>query len=186
MVATYGFLGCLANIAAHRQRHHDLRHPDDPRRHAVAARHRRRRASPVGTAVDANVLIYERSARSSTGARPSPRSMPGFHPRARHHPRCQRDDADRGHRAVLFGSGPIRGFAVTHAIGVATTIFTAFTFARLMVALWVCAGAVRPRSISERREGRPHASSSPRSGQHRHPVHAHAALDAPDRRLSCR
>ena len=36
----------------------------------------------------------------------------------------------------LLGSGPIRGFAVTYAIGIATTVFTAFTFTRLMVATW--------------------------------------------------
>ena len=40
---------------------------------------------------------------------------------------------------VLFGvgSGPVRGFAVTHAIGILTTMFTAFTFTRLIVAWWV-------------------------------------------------
>ena len=36
----------------------------------------------------------------------------------------------------LLGSGPIRGFAVTYAIGIATTVFTAFTFTRLMIAFW--------------------------------------------------
>jgi len=40
---------------------------------------------------------------------------------------------------ILFylGSGPVRGFAVTLAIGIITTVFTAYTFTRLMVALWV-------------------------------------------------
>jgi len=40
---------------------------------------------------------------------------------------------------VLFylGSGPIRGFAVTYAIGIATTVFTAYTFTRMMIASWV-------------------------------------------------
>ncbi len=40
---------------------------------------------------------------------------------------------------VLFylGSGPIRGFAVIHAIGIITTMFTAVTFTRLMVSTWV-------------------------------------------------
>ncbi len=40
--------------------------------------------------------------------------------------------------AILFflGSGPVRGFAVTLSIGIFTTIFTAFTLTRLMVALW--------------------------------------------------
>ena len=40
--------------------------------------------------------------------------------------------------AVLFamGSGPVRGFAVTLGIGIITSVFTAFTVTRLMVALW--------------------------------------------------
>jgi preprotein translocase subunit SecD len=41
--------------------------------------------------------------------------------------------------AVLFyiGTGPVRGFAVTFGIGIITTVFTAFTLTRLMVATWV-------------------------------------------------
>jgi preprotein translocase subunit SecD len=41
--------------------------------------------------------------------------------------------------AVLFfvGTGAVRGFAVTLGIGILTTVFTAFTLTRLIVALWV-------------------------------------------------
>ena len=41
--------------------------------------------------------------------------------------------------AVLFfiGTGPVRGFAVTLGIGIVTTVFTAFTLTRLIVAWWV-------------------------------------------------
>ena len=41
--------------------------------------------------------------------------------------------------AVLFyiGTGPVRGFAVTLGIGIITTVFTAFTLTRLIVAYWV-------------------------------------------------
>ncbi len=40
---------------------------------------------------------------------------------------------------VLFylGSGPVRGFAVTLAIGIVTSVFTAFTLTRWLVAEWV-------------------------------------------------
>jgi protein-export membrane protein SecD len=40
---------------------------------------------------------------------------------------------------VLFGvgSGPVRGFAVTLSVGILTTILTAFTLTRLIVAVWV-------------------------------------------------
>ena len=45
----------------------------------------------------------------------------------------------------LFGTGPVRGFAVTHAIGILTTMFTAFTLTRLIVAFWVRQS--RPKEI---------------------------------------
>ena len=50
--------------------------------------------------------------------------------------------------AVLFfiGTGPVRGFAVTLGIGIITTVFTAFTLTRLMVAWWV--RWVRPQQLA--------------------------------------
>jgi len=49
--------------------------------------------------------------------------------------------------AVLFyiGTGPVRGFAVTLGIGILTTVFTAFTLTRLIVAGWV--RWKRPQSV---------------------------------------
>ena len=49
--------------------------------------------------------------------------------------------------AVLFyiGTGPVRGFAVTLGIGIITTVFTAFTLTRLIVAAWV--RWKRPQSV---------------------------------------
>ena len=40
---------------------------------------------------------------------------------------------------ILFylGSGPVKGFAVTLAIGIVTTVFTAFTLTRWLVAVWL-------------------------------------------------
>ena len=40
---------------------------------------------------------------------------------------------------ILFwlGSGPVRGFAVTLAIGIIASFFTATTITRLLVAEWV-------------------------------------------------
>ena len=34
---------------------------------------------------------------------------------------------------LAFGSGPVRGFAVTLAIGIVTTVFTAYTLTRWTV-----------------------------------------------------
>ena len=49
---------------------------------------------------------------------------------------------------ILFymGSGPVRGFAVTLAIGIVTTVFTAFLLNRLIVATWV--RRTRPSTIN--------------------------------------
>ena len=44
-----------------------------------------------------------------------------------------------------FGSGPIRGFAVVLLIGIVTSVFTAVTFTRMLVSLWV--RRARPREL---------------------------------------
>ena len=48
---------------------------------------------------------------------------------------------------MLFyiGTGPVRGFAVTLGIGILTSLFTAFTLTRLIVAYWV--RMWRPRTV---------------------------------------
>jgi preprotein translocase subunit SecD len=38
---------------------------------------------------------------------------------------------------LLLGSGPIRGFAVVLLLGIATSVFTAVTFTRMLVSGWV-------------------------------------------------
>ncbi|MGR7996598.1 protein translocase subunit SecD [Xanthobacter sp. ZOL 2024] len=38
---------------------------------------------------------------------------------------------------LMGGSGPVRGFAVTYILGLLTTMFTAYTLTRLMIAWWV-------------------------------------------------
>ncbi|HIE19708.1 MAG TPA: protein translocase subunit SecD, partial [Rhodospirillales bacterium] len=36
-----------------------------------------------------------------------------------------------------FGSGPVRGFAVTLSIGIITSMFTAIMLTRLMIVIWL-------------------------------------------------
>ena len=36
----------------------------------------------------------------------------------------------------MLGSGPVRGFAVSLALGIVTTIVTAVTMTRMMIAIW--------------------------------------------------
>jgi len=92
----------------------------------------------IGMAVDSNVLIYERIREEFKTGRSAIQSIDlGFR-------RALGTILDANITTliaaiVLFqlGTGPIRGFAVTHAIGIVTTVFTAFTFTRLVLAYWV-------------------------------------------------
>lgn len=92
----------------------------------------------IGMAVDANVLVFERI-REETAAGRSPFSA-----------------VDAGYRQALttiidsnlttliaatllfaFGSGPIKGFAVTLSIGILTSMFTAIMVTRFLVVTWL-------------------------------------------------
>src|SRR5215211_3791846 len=92
----------------------------------------------IGIAVDSNVLIYERIREEvRTGRSPISAIDAGF-------TRALATILDSNittfiAAAVLFfiGTGAVRGFAVTLGIGIITTVFTAFTLTRLMVAWWV-------------------------------------------------
>src|SRR6266699_1422282 len=92
----------------------------------------------VGIAVDSNVLIYERIREEVRGGRSAISAIDaGF-------TRALATILDSNittfiAAAVLFfiGTGPVRGFAVTLGIGIITTVFTAFTLTRLIVASWV-------------------------------------------------
>jgi protein-export membrane protein SecD len=100
----------------------------------------------IGTAVDANVLIYERIREElRSGKSPIASIQAGYNKAL-----APIVDANVTHfisAAVLFelGSGPVRGFAVTLAIGVITSVFTAVTVNRLIVATWV--RRMRPKTI---------------------------------------
>jgi len=92
----------------------------------------------VGMAVDSNVLIYERIREEARAGRTPINAIDAGFTRAL----ATILDANITTfiaAAVLFyiGSGPVRGFAVTLGIGIITTVFTAFTLTRLMVAYWV-------------------------------------------------
>jgi preprotein translocase subunit SecD len=100
----------------------------------------------VGIAVDSNVLIYERIREEVRNGRNAISAIDaGFK-------RALATILDSNittfiAAAVLFyiGTGPVRGFAVTLGIGILTTVFTAFTLTRLIVAWWV--RWKRPQSV---------------------------------------
>jgi preprotein translocase subunit SecD len=100
----------------------------------------------VGIAVDSNVLIYERIREEVRAGRSAINAIDaGFS-------RALATILDSNittfiAAAVLFyiGTGPVRGFAVTLGIGILTSLFTAFTMTRLIMAYWV--RLWRPRTV---------------------------------------
>ncbi len=92
----------------------------------------------IGMAVDANVLIFERIREEmAAGKTPLSAVEAGYQ-------RALGTILDANittliAAVILFqlGSGPVRGFSITLAIGILTSVFTAFTFTRLMVATWL-------------------------------------------------
>jgi len=100
----------------------------------------------VGMAVDANVLIYERIREESRQGRSPLNAIDAGYKRAL----ATILDANITTliaAIILFaiGSGPIKGFAITLAIGIITTVFTAFVFSRFLIAMWV--QARRPKTL---------------------------------------
>ncbi|MBQ9235218.1 MAG: protein translocase subunit SecD [Alphaproteobacteria bacterium] len=92
----------------------------------------------IGMAVDANVLIFERMREEVKGGRST------------------RDAADAGFNEAwativdsnlttlvaalvlfYFGTGPVRGFAVTLAVGIITSMFTSVTVTRVIITTWL-------------------------------------------------
>jgi protein-export membrane protein SecD len=101
----------------------------------------------LGMAVDSNVLIYERIREEWRNGRTALSSIEtGF--KAALGTVLDANITTLIAAVVLFGigSGPVRGFAVTLAIGIFTTMFTAFTITRMIVALWV--KRARPKEIN--------------------------------------
>jgi preprotein translocase subunit SecD len=92
----------------------------------------------VGIAVDSNVLIYERIREEIRGGRTAISAIDAGFKRALS-TILDSNITTFIAAAVLFyiGTGPVRGFAVTLGIGIVTTVFTAFTLTRLIVAAWV-------------------------------------------------
>ncbi len=92
----------------------------------------------IGMAVDANVLIFERIREEARAGRSAIPAIDAGYKRALG-TILDANITTLIAALILFqlGSGPVRGFAVTLAIGIFTTVFSAFTFSRLLVALWV-------------------------------------------------
>ena len=91
----------------------------------------------LGMAIDANVLINERVREElRNGAAPQSAILAGYD-------RAWATILDSnvttliaGLALLAFGSGPVRGFAVVHCLGILTSMFSAVFFSRGLVNLW--------------------------------------------------
>lgn len=101
----------------------------------------------IGMAVDANVLVFERIREErANGRSPITAVQTGYE-------RALSAILDANittfiAAAVLYmlGSGPVKGFAVTLAIGIFTSVFTAFVVTRWFTATWL--RVMRPKKLS--------------------------------------
>ncbi|PZU87577.1 MAG: protein translocase subunit SecD [Chelatococcus sp.] len=91
----------------------------------------------IGTAVDSNVLIYERMREEEHQGRSLVSALEaGFQ-------RAFATIIDSNVTMLIaavalfsLGSGPVRGFAVVFILGILTTVITAVTLTRMLIALW--------------------------------------------------
>jgi len=94
-------------------------------------------ALAIGVAIDSNVLINERVREElRAGASPQAAIHAGYD-------RAWNTILDSnvttliaGIALLAFGSGPVRGFAVVHCIGIVTSMFSAVFFSRGLVNFW--------------------------------------------------
>ena len=92
----------------------------------------------MGMAVDANVLVFERIREELRRGRSVMAAIDGGYQRA------ISTIVDSNLTTLfaafflyIFGSGPIRGFAVTLAIGILTSLFTAVMVTRMLIIIWL-------------------------------------------------
>lgn len=105
-------------------------------------------ALTIGMAVDANVLIYERIKEEiRSGAKPVAAIQAGYK-------RALTTILDSNITTLIgaavlfeFGTGPIRGFAVTLALGILISLFTALSLTRLLIATWLKGRRIEKLSI---------------------------------------
>jgi preprotein translocase subunit SecD len=101
----------------------------------------------IGMAVDANVLILERIREETRNGRTPISAIDAGYRRAL--TTIIDSNLTTLIAAILlfqFGSGPIKGFAVTLSVGIITSMFTALMLTRLFVVVWL--RKRRPKTLS--------------------------------------
>ncbi|HLT25072.1 MAG TPA: protein translocase subunit SecD, partial [Zeimonas sp.] len=94
-------------------------------------------ALTLGMAIDANVLINERVREElRNGATPQAAIAAGYERAWATILDSNVTSMIAGIALLVFGSGPVRGFAVVHVLGLLTSMFSAVFFSRGLVNLW--------------------------------------------------
>jgi preprotein translocase subunit SecD len=116
-------------------------------------------ALTLGMAIDANVLINERVREElRNGASPQAAISKGYENAWATILDSNITTLIAGLALLIFGSGPVRGFAVVHCLGILTSMFSAVFFSRGLVNLWY-GGRKKLQSISIGTVWRPGAAS---------------------------
>ena len=101
----------------------------------------------IGAAVDANVLINERIREELKRGRRVVQALEfGYKEASRAIFDANSTNVIAAVLLFIFGSGPIRGFAVVLMIGIVTSVFTAVTITRMWVSRWV--KRTRPQELT--------------------------------------
>jgi preprotein translocase subunit SecD len=101
----------------------------------------------IGAAVDANVLINERIREELKRGRRVVQAIEfGYKEASRAIFDANSTNVIAAVLLFIFGSGPIRGFAVVLMIGIVTSVFTAVTITRMWVSRWV--KRTRPQELT--------------------------------------
>ncbi|WP_119354413.1 protein translocase subunit SecD [Azohydromonas sediminis] len=121
-------------------------------------------ALTLGMAIDANVLINERVREELRGGAPPQLAIHNGYERAW----GTILDSNvttliAGVALLAFGSGPVRGFAVVHCLGILTSMFSAVVFSRGLVNLWY-GRQKKLKSVSIGQIWRPDTEGKPASG----------------------
>ena len=105
-------------------------------------------ALALGMAIDANVLINERVREElRAGAPPQQAISTGYERAFATILDSNITTLIAGLALLAFGSGPVRGFAVVHCLGILTSMFSAVMFSRGLVNLWY-GGQKKLKSVS--------------------------------------
>ncbi|MEO5771731.1 MAG: protein translocase subunit SecD [Burkholderiaceae bacterium] len=118
-------------------------------------------ALALGMAIDSNVLINERVREElRNGASPQTAIATGYE-------RAWGTILDSnittliaGLALLAFGSGPVRGFAVVHCLGIVTSMFSSVVFSRGLVNLWY-GGKKKLKAVSIGQVWRPAGAAKP-------------------------